>query len=247
MQPVRFELLSSQQAELEAARYLSQYLSTTVSHRPTLLLLSGGSAITMYAQMVQPWVEQKQPLNHVMVSLVDERFGVQGHPDSNATQLEQAGVITDLQALGAEWIPFLEADQQSGEQVAVRMTKRFQELQSTHQLIVLAGLGDDAHTAGLLPTNDEETIERVYHSSQAVVYYELPSDTDNPFRLRLTITPSFLAATDRVIVYAKGDKKRAALRRFVTTTEPIQKCPALALRAARDEIVVLTDQQESDF
>lgn len=242
MQPVQFQLLSFQVAQHQAAMYLADYLRSTVSQQPTLLLLSGGSAVNMYTELFTILTERHQQLEGVTVSLVDERFVPTGHADSNATQLEHSGVIKMIQTLGGTWIQYLQDDQESGAEVADRVSALFSQWQLTHQVLVLAGLGDDAHTAGLLPTNDGQTIKNVYLTEQPIAYYQLPADVENPYRHRLTTTPHFLAHAQTVIVYATGAKKAAALRRLVAGNEPISTCPALALRASQQPVIVLTDQ-----
>lgn len=243
MQPVHLQLLAADNTELAAAKYLAEYLRTTVAQDRTLLLLSGGSAITMYAQMLQLLAKQGGSLKGTTISLVDERFVPAGHADSNAQQLTDAGVIKMIKNLDGQWLPYLTKNQETAEAAALRMTTTFQQLQKTQQIIVLAGLGDDAHSAGLLPTKDTNIIKRVYQSKQPIVYYELAKDTDNPYRYRLTTTPSFLAQAQQIIVYATGSKKRNALARLLAGTETIHNCPALVLRNSNKPLLVLTDNR----
>lgn len=243
MQPIIFELVSSENALVEAAQYLAEYLVTTVSHHPTLLLLSGGSAISMYQQMFALFEKAGGHLDEVSVSLVDERLVSVGDTNSNGTQLEEAGVVSLIRDLGGTWIPYLTSNSETGEVVATRIANTFDELRADHQVIVLAGLGDDAHTSGLLPTQDPVTNKNVFESADSVVSYDLPADTDNPYRKRLTTTPHFLSQVAQIIVYAVGGKKRSALERLISGQEDVPQCPAICLRLSQKPVTVVTDIQ----
>src|SRR5665648_130338 len=61
------------------------------SGRPVLLLLSGGSNIALAVTVINQLKPNEVPLH---VGLIDERYGIDGHADSNWQQLLDAGLDT---------------------------------------------------------------------------------------------------------------------------------------------------------
>lgn len=227
-----------------AAQFIATFLVEQLEKKkPILLLLSGGSAIGMYQEMFQILLDRKTSLSTVWVSLFDERFVMKGSLDSNEQQLKDAGVINLFESAGATWIPYLSQDQTTGESVAKEISKTFSTMLTTHRLIILAGLGDDGHTAGLLPVKKySNNKERLFNPQELVAYYEVDSqDSDNPFHKRLTSTQMLIQEAEQVILFTSGEKKRTAFEKFLQNTEPLYRCPALVLYKSKQLPIILTD------
>lgn len=224
----------------KAAKAGAERIKAILATEPLLLLLSGGSAIQMYQEMFGILERSLADWSNLTVSLLDERFVSVDSPDSNASQLKAAGVIKLLEQHEATWIPYLTGEV-DGKTVARAISKKINFLLQTNACLIMAGIGPDGHTAGLLPTADENTVNKVFGSSNTVVYYELPADTDNPHRQRLTFTPAGIAQADEAIAYVPGKAKKAAIERFLAAEESIPSCPSLALQLVGESLQVLTD------
>lgn len=228
--------------QADAASFLTEKLDLALNDGPVFLLISGGSAIAMYDELLTQLLQRRSSLDTLTVSMFDERFGLPQHIDSNEFQLEKMGLLARLQQAGATWVPYLTTTTTTGEATAVEVNEKFATvLAAKPHLIIFAGLGDDGHTAGLLPAADPTVSKHLFESQTWVVYYDVPSDSDNPFRHRITATPQLIAQADEVYVYATGEKKRAALEKVLANTDPVNQCPAISLNQAKTPCTVLTD------
>lgn len=245
MTEVQFQVFTQDQVNEMAAQYCAEQAVKAVQSYPqVLLLLSGGSAIEMYAQMIV-LLPPATSLANLTVSLVDERYGAAGHADSNEAQLRAKGVVDQLEKSGARFFGMLSNQKMTGEEMAAEAGRKFAEIYANSPyVLVFAGVGDDGHTLGWLPTQTEEKFHQLYDSANYVTYYEVdPADSDNPFGQRITCTARAIKEANTVVVFAKGDKKKAALLRIKEGGSPIHTTPALGLKMVKDKVVVLTDQQ----
>ncbi len=225
----------------KAAKAGAERITNLLKQGKLFLLLSGGSAIQMYQHMFELLATEPLDWSRLTVSLLDERYVSVADPDSNAQQLAQVGIIGWLMQHGATWVPYLVANE-SGEVVAERVNQKFHQLlDSGVACFIMAGIGPDGHTSGLLPTAEATTIQQVFETSVLVKYYELPKDTDNPYRLRITTTPAFMRQADEVMIYAPGAAKKAALERFLAGTALVSSCPSISLRTVSQSVTLFTD------
>ncbi len=230
--------------QTKAAEFHAEFLNELLEHSAPLVLLSGGSAIPMYRDLFQYLAEKRPDLSNLTVSLFDERFVLRESPDSNEEQLRQVGVIELLNKHQAHWISYLGSTNRSGLEVAHSMSQEFaQQLFRDKELVIFAGIGEDGHTAGLLPTKNSLIIQEIFESDNNVEYYELPNDVINHFRQRLTSTPHLIRRAKHVIVYAKGGEKKQALREFLKHDQSISSFPSNALHEAANPVTIITDQK----
>ncbi|KKU18387.1 MAG: hypothetical protein UY13_C0002G0096 [Candidatus Pacebacteria bacterium GW2011_GWB1_47_8] len=229
-----------------SAHFIADFLAQQLRKHSVFLLLSGGSAIKVYKQAFEKLSQSIADLNHPLtVSLFDERYVPKDSANSNETQLRKVGVIDLIEQLGGSWVSYLSDQNLNGQETAQETNRWFSEMLARKKtfLLILAGIGGDGHTAGILPTQDSATIEKVHHSDKLIEYYELPEDTDNPYRQRLTATPKLIEQADQVIVYAVGDDKKAALTDFKANQKPLNERPSLALHRSKSPVILLTDQK----
>jgi 6-phosphogluconolactonase len=242
---VSIKSFTSETVQTEAAKSLAQLLEEKLALGSVFLLLSGGSAIKMYQEAFGLLAAKQPSWSSLIVSLLDERAVPPHSPDSNEEQLRAAGVVEEITKRGGRWVSYLEHGE-NWPAAAEQTSMGFQQILSEHPYIIItAGIGDDGHTSGLLPTQDKSTIQNVFESSHLIQFYELPADTANPFRLRLTTTPAFIRQASEILIYAVGEKKRAALERFLKGEEQLSVCPALALRSEDLVTTLITDQHLS--
>jgi len=197
---------------------ISEFLSQ--QSKSVLLLVSGGSSLSVLDHI------KIDRGDHLTITLLDERFGV-ADTDSNFYQLTKTDFYKRAQAAGCHFINF------SGE-TAEDTARTFEESLITWrnenqegEMVALAGIGPDGHTAGMMPMPEEEDLfNRLFVGDRLVVSYD--ASGKNPFPLRITTTMTFLQSLDHVFVFAVGAEKRNALKSMRGEGE-ISATPALAL------------------
>lgn len=210
-----------------------------------LLLLSGGSAVSVAHHAFQLLVDAETQLTHCTVRLADERWGEPWHSESNELALKEAGVLKLIENVGARWHSMLPNVQLHPEAHAEQLASKY-GAEGAHATLLLAGMGADAHTAGILPLVPTPYSE-LYETNEVIYYYELPDTyTGNPFHRRITITPACIHSNCQVLLYATGPEKAVGLQTFVnqslvSTTASLKTAPVLCLKNAAS-VAVFTDQ-----
>ena len=158
-----------------------------------LWLVSGGSNIPGSVQIMDNISSSLS--KNLSVSLSDERYGEPGHPESNWTQLMQAG----FDGKHATLLPVLQPG--AGFEQAVKNYNQLIEaaFKSNDTVIAHLGVGPDGHVAGILPNSPATRAEEL------VAGYEAPPLT------RLTLTFPALRKVTVAYVFAFGKPKQKAL------------------------------------
>lgn len=234
----------SETVKTQSAALIADYLVTNLqASKKLLLLLSGGSAIGMYQELFQILLDKQVNLENLTVSLFDERFVPKGSIDSNEQQLREAGIINLIVHSKGTWIPYLSEEELDPHNVATHVATQFQTVLSiNHQLVILAGMGEDGHTAGLLPVKETSPNKnKLYETDQLVVYYDVdPQDSDNPFHHRLTCTPILIQKAEQVFMYVTGEKKSTVLQKLLHETSDVYLFPSQTLLDTK-KLTLVTD------
>ncbi len=197
------------------------------NNKKVLWLVSGGSAIAAEVEILNQ-LQKNAKIENLAVMLMDERFGLVGHANSNWQQLLEAGAdFTGMYAL-----PVMTSENKSYEETLSSYARLIKTaLGSADVIIGLFGLGPDAHTAGILPeslaTKDTDKL---------VIGYDAP-----PLK-RITLTRLALRQVDVGYVFAFGNSKAEALNRLKNNTEPFKSLPAKLLWDL-PEVHILNDQR----
>ncbi len=228
--------------EMLVSRILDQ-LSSSMS---VLLLLSGGSAAPVGAAVCRDLenalsgeIFSPSAVPDCLVSLVDERFGPVGHPDSNWNvffheklpwkQLVPIPVLTDT-----ENNPdlFLETTR-----VFDGFLSRAVARHKQGKLFItgIFGIGEDGHTAGILPDSPASFLST--ESDLFATGYQSSPHT------RITVTPSFFPNIDLAMVWANGPGKKKPLEALAMDS-PYSHKPAQLLKLPC-ETIIYTDQEVS--
>ncbi len=223
---------------------VSRILDRLRNDVPVLLLLSGGSSAQTGAAVCRDieaasreYAGSGNRLPECRVSLVDERFGPAGHSDANWNSLEsQAGNWHYLKP-----VPLLTGTSGSDEDftMAVESFNRFlggitQQKQREEVFIAaLFGIGEDGHTAGILPESPAAVIP-VDSERFAAGYKSIP-------HTRITIAPPFFPHIDLAMVWVSGPEKQLVLESLQRSISPTVQ-PAQFLKLAK-ETVIFTDQE----
>jgi 6-phosphogluconolactonase/glucosamine-6-phosphate isomerase/deaminase len=183
-----------------------------------LWLVSGGSAIEIAVEVSKKIKDLD--LKNLVVTLTDERFGPVNHADSNLKQLIAAGFKLPT----AKIIPVL-----NNKSINETVEEFEENLKAINQdyTVGLFGIGEDGHTAGILPQTLAVTSENL------VTGYETEKFT------RITITPEFLPLIDEAFVYARGERKWPVLRDLESGKSVLFQ-PAQALKLTK-KLIIFSD------
>lgn len=208
--------------------YLASQLSRRLANgQKVLWLLSGGSFITIEVA-VAARLRGLAELANLTISLVDERWGPPGHPDSNWRQLMDKGFELE----GATLAPVL------GGQGLSQTGRQFQKdlsasLQRADFKFALIGMGSDGHVLGVKPDSLAVT------SDQLVEAYSW-SDYQ-----RVTTTAELMGHLDEAVVYAVGEEKRPQLEKLSSDLS-IAEQPAQMLKLC-SKVIIFNDQIGDEF
>ncbi len=201
-------------------------------------LVSGGSSIavaSLASKLLAPWNARPgragmadstglagAPLDKLVVSLTDERFGPIGHTDSNWRQLNMAG----FELPRAKLLPILGGQDIEATTEGFKRTLE-QQLAAANYRIGLFGIGNDGHTAGILPNSLAASSAEL-----AACYDADPRSGSGASFTRITITPKGIARLDEAVAYATGEAKHPALNQLEQVL-PLAQQPAQALKTAK--------------
>ncbi len=204
---MKWRVLPQTDVAADIVRQLDELMS---GGQRVLVLVSGGSAIPYEAEILQ---QLAKPETLVGIVPVDERYGEMGHADSNIAQLRLSLPLDTTLPL---------VDVLEGQTEMQQATKHYAEVVSdvaskADSVIAIMGLGQDGHTAGILPHSPAITAE------ETVIAYDW-SDYQ-----RMTLGVPFLRNIDKVFVIAYGEAKQNALQRLHINTEQLEDLPAKLL------------------
>lgn len=189
-----------------------------------LWLISGGSNIPITVQVMHELPAKLT--RHLTILPIDERYGPEGHKDSNIKQLYDAGFNPK------HAIVFAPLDGSSLETTVSNYEKAFEiAIDNADVAIAQIGMGTDGHIAGILPNSPALKAETL------VTSYQGPDFT------RMTLTLPALRRINQAYLFAYGRPKRAALDRLCDGDYPMDDQPAQVLRELR-EVTIYNDQLE---
>lgn len=200
----------------EAAEFIfSSIFGQLKSNKKVLFFLTGGSAIAVGAKVAELLrnISDKNLIKNLTISLTDERYGPLGHKDSNWRQLTEKG----FKLQGTKLIPILDGSDM------VSTTQKFnenleREFKRADYKIGLFGIGQDGHTAGILPKS----------SAVNAGAYAFGYKTEK-FE-RITITPKMIEKLDEAIIWAQGENKWPIIKNLLEENISVQKQPAQILK-----------------
>ena len=175
-----------------------------------LLFLSGGSSVPIEVLVSKKikWFPSKR----LTITLADERYGFVNHVNSNWYKLKKSGFYFKR----SNQVPFL-----YGKNFATTTKEANSlienEIKNSDYRIGVFGVGEDGHTAGIMPHSEALFIDKM------VCSYEY-SDFD-----RITITPLAIGSINEAFVYAYGKNKYNVLNNLKKDIS-IEEEPAQVLK-----------------
>ncbi len=181
--------------------------------RPVLLLLSGGSDLSLLRCL--DCINTELFSNLLTVSTLDERFSRASH-ENNFLQVINSSFYQEAEDAKVKFIRTVPEDRETLQEFTQRIEQEFRdwyEVNRDGKIIITQGIGVDGHTAGMNVTLNEKDFTDVFQTHSWLVGYT--SNTLIPPK-RITVTVPFLKdMVDTSVIYAVGDEKAWALRELV--------------------------------
>jgi len=210
---------------------------------PILFLVSGGStadiAVDVCSALQARFIAAPGLLKLLLtVSLIDERFGVEGHPDSNWRLLLEKGLRTGV----TQTMPLLSGSRGLDGELE-DATNRFDAFLSDAvqrakrgglYIAGLLGIGTDGHTAGILPESPASLL--AVDGPSGAGGSALATGYRSALFSRITVTPAFFPHFDFAVVYAAGRAKLPVLAEL-EKEKPVREQPAQLLKLAKETLI----------
>lgn len=231
---INIQKIDSLEIWQEAATLLIKKLQNAGNEgKRSMLLLSGGSAISVY-QILSEMIDQGNIRSDSMaVGQIDERYHPQNENDINAGQIDSSGLTEILQK---KQIPFYKIPQTGTlREAAFNYDKLLKKLFNNYNYhIALLGIGKDGHTAGILRGYKEEWLKDRFACG-----YENRGE----FKQRITITPRVFELLDYGLTTVSGIEKKDVLERILNKgTDDINNLPGILIHRIK-EVDLFTDIQ----
>ncbi len=225
----------TRQPYTQAEAIIEQALKAQLAKGPTLLLLSGGSIATVYAELASTLELDLVP-GQLVVGLADERYDLDpNHAAANDVAIRTTGLITRLEQQGAIYSPILHGH--SLEEEALQYNYQLtQFMQHEHRgVVAILGVGLDGHIAGMLPDPDADRFCQRFEGGKLVCGYE----NDGPYPLRVTTTMTALGQFDQAIVIIRDETKLPMLGQAIDPQrhEPLNLMPAAILQTMPNVVI----------
>lgn len=215
-------------AGTELARILSKYQNHAV-----LLLVSGGSAFSVLEECDTAVLGV-----HVTVGVLDERYSSDPRIN-NFLQLKETVFFKEAMRLGAKCFDTSIGENDSQAALAARMEKGIRNWINENpagKIIATMGIGEDGHTAGILP----ETAAANFDDGKIIASYSVGKEI-NPYPERVSASLAFLRdGVDEAVVYAVGEKKQRVIGKLGNEKIALRIMPARILNKMRT-VAIFTD------
>jgi len=176
-----------QQAITSAAEKIAQYIAID-----TWLFISGGSSYAVFEKLDSLLTTDQKQATRLL--LVDERYGAEGHENSNWNLLKNSD-MSDY----ASVYPLLD-DTLSMQECAQEYDQTVQMvLETDAQTVAILGVGADSHIAGIKPM-DQKIFDKVFLEKYVASYI-------GPDYQRITLTPQALVQLGMRICFVSGTDK----------------------------------------
>ena len=208
-------------SQTAAARSGGRYLTDALNkQQPVLVLASGGSALRMLDYV-------SVDAGQVTLGVLDERFSV-APMHRNTEALLQTPFGRQVRQFG-EILHVNQDTFRSVEAFAAHLeqwVRDWREVNSDGVIICTQGVGEDGHTAGILPMpQDADRFTEWFESDAWFVGYD--TEGAGRFQYRVTATATFLQnVVDVSVVFMVGASKRQVFNRLQSGDAPLHEVPA---------------------
>ena len=201
--------------------------------RPTLLLLSGGSALSVLDHI------ENDDWKSVTVTMLDERFEEDGS-HNNFSQLESMAWFAKVIKGGCKIISTKIQTDDTQASLTERMDSSLRKWKNENpagKIMAIFGIGADGHTAGIFPFPENQNFfQELFAKDSWVVGYDASGKNEFPFRVTTTLTLHRLISHGYAFVI--GEEKRAALQKLRQHSLPLNELPANIFYEMADMTIV---------
>jgi 6-phosphogluconolactonase/glucosamine-6-phosphate isomerase/deaminase len=220
---------TSQKPAHNAAEKLGRLLHDTEPNS-VLLMLSGGSAFQLLEHL-----DPSKSFAHVTISMLDERYSTE-KAINNFARLTETEFYVKARTGAASFLDTRIQDGESFNEAEVRFdyaVKSWIHDNPGGKIIVTMGIGEDGHTAGIFPHENDEKFRFLFEQDEHfVVGYHASTST---YPERMTVTDHFLREyADAAVIFATGEAKRTALQRVLAGEGNLYETPARIVREMKN-------------
>lgn len=227
------DILRSATAAMTAGQQLTQMLMR-YQGQPTLLLLSGGSAVELLT-----YVDTNVVGSWLTISTLDERYSTDA-TINNFAQLQVLPFCQTAVAQGAQTISTAIRPDETLIESGARFEHALREWRSQYpygQVVAVAGVGADGHTAGIFA--GEYGVDLA--SEAWVAAYSVPTSV-HQYTDRITVTYTFLRTqVTEVLVYVAGLAKQPIVEQLQRAACTHATIPA-GIFNELSQVTLVTDQ-----
>lgn len=193
--------------------------------QPILLMLSAGSALNLLHDIHPEYIDER-----VTIAMLDERFS-RDHTINNFSQMTHLPFYKLATMRGAQFINTRLEDTKALEYFTrdyeSKIRKWNHETKPLDSVIIATmGLGEDGHTAGIMPYPQESAQFKELFDDPHKWMVGYDAQGKNEHRYRVTATPLFLRKIDHSIMYVTGENKAEALSRTLSQNGSLHEAPA---------------------
>jgi len=213
-------------AAIELALHLKEY-----NKLPVLLLISGGSSLGLLN-----FLDLKDITQNLTVSFLDERYTTKNE-NTNFYNFSNTRMYTYLQKNNNSVIDLTIKQNETLKDMTQQFEDFLYEWKETHKngkIVITQGIGDDGHTAGIMPFPENEVeFEKLFEGDNWTSGYD--AGEKNKFSKRITVTNTFLKnVVDVSVVYAKGENKKRVLKKVLGENVSPYILPATILHEMKE-------------
>lgn len=221
-----FQNLDIEKVRQEATNNLEKVLVEN-SDKNILLLLSGGSALSLLSQNMQGLNDR------LTIGVLDERYSLDPKIN-NFSQLIETSFYLTAKEKGCKFIDTRINNNETIQDLVNRFEKElksWKENNPTGLIIITQGMGPDGHTSGIMPRPEND------HGRWVVGY---DAGNKNQYPLRVTTTLSFLKLVDVSITYIVGKEKANILNKILSEDISPNIFPASIIKEMK-KVLLFTD------
>lgn len=220
-------------------RIAQDILHDLVDRQAALFLSGGKTPKDLYLSLAED-----EMLMAGVVALVDERFGVKMHGESNEKMIQDTGFLWYLSQQQILFYPILKEQESSPQQTAKEYDETVRYLLNHFpKSLGVLGIGKDGHTAGIAGNRDV-FVNPLFINTNIHNVVDTFTDAKGLFQTRITMTFTGLSLLDLLLVLVFGEEKKEALQQMFGEGS-IEEIPARFYK--RPDIaaktLLITDQQ----
>ncbi len=231
----RIEKYDTVEAVKDAAVLYLNDLLTQYVDRPVLLLLAGGSSMSLYNDINPEYLSAD-----LTVTVTDDRFSEE-LDINNFAILQATEFYNELIQVDAFCINTQPNSGETIEECSIRFEKNLKEWKSDFPkgiVIAVYGMGADGHTGGMIPGvfGKEEFEKRFNTETVWVSPIDASGKIEHPLRFSTTI-PFMKNVVDHALFYITGQQKKGAFDRAIDGKTEYFEVPARVMMDMKDAVV----------